>query len=99
MKKVLVALFLSAIFVFGSGFGAVENNSYVQTEAVSSEKVVVKVENTSQETSGVALNEEFEKVIHVDASDSFSEKIGVFIVDSFMSILKSVSAFLLTLIH
>ncbi|WP_341225012.1 hypothetical protein [uncultured Arcticibacterium sp.] len=99
MKKVIVALFLSSVFVLGSGFGAVENNSYVRTEAVSAEKAVVKVENSSLEISTLTLNEEFEKVVHLDSSESFSEKVGGLIVESFISVLKSVSAFLLTLIH
>ncbi|AWV98417.1 hypothetical protein [Arcticibacterium luteifluviistationis] len=99
MKRVLIVLILSSVFVFSSGFGAVENNSYVRTESVSSERNVVKVEYVPLEVSVDVVNGEFEQALILDTSDSFSEKLGVLIVESFISVLQYVSALLLNLVH
>lgn len=95
MRKLIGVLLLSGIFLFSSGFGAVENNTHVKTEVQSIENKQ-SVKKDSEEN---LIESKLQKEVVREPSESFSTKVGKIIVSAFLFVIKSIAAFFVNLIH
>jgi hypothetical protein len=94
MKQILSILFLTSIFFLNSGFGAIENSTYVQTETTL---------NATPKAHKIGLIESERKVVF-DVPDevgteSLSEKIGGIVITSISLLVKAFFNFMASILN
>jgi hypothetical protein len=88
MKKLLSILFLSTVLFLNTGFGAIENSTYVQTE------LSVKAVSNVHKVGEISID----KIVVEEAvsAKSISEKVGSCIIGSVSLFVRSMIDFILT---
>ena len=94
MRKFLGMLFLAIVLMLNSGFGAIENSTYVQTEIrINATANIQKISASDIE------NESIVELPEVLETQSLTEKISGFMVITFTFLMKSMFDFIMGLVN
>jgi hypothetical protein len=92
MKKLLSILFLASVLMVSSGFGAIENSTYVQSETTINSKANFHKVNFNEKKVIIESPEEVD-------SESISEKIGGILITSINLMVKAFINFMASILN